>query len=330
MKMKQAAEPARQGGVKTIVKNVFAVREITVLLLVVLLSLAMTFTAPQFLTMANLRIILNYMATDMIMGSMLAIALIAGLKDFSIGSNMGFSAFVCGLLLNADMPIWFCILMGILCGICIGALNATIVVRLKIIPYVATLGTWYAFKGAGLMIINSTSLSNFPLAFKSIVQDTEILGFSILVVIMLIMTLLANFLLKRTAYFHQAYFIGSNQESAKLAGINVNKFYYVIYMMLGAACALAGILSISRYGSAPASLGQGVEFRVVVGILIGGVSMSGGSGTILGAFLGMLLMALIANALTLFGIDSNLQNVLIGIIMVFSVAMDEANKRRKN
>lgn len=141
MKMKQAAEPARQGGVKTIVKNVFAVREITVLLLVVLLSLAMTFTAPQFLTMANLRIILNYMATDMIMGSMLAIALIAGLKDFSIGSNMGFSAFVCGLLLNADMPIWFCILMGILCGICIGALNATIVVRLKIIPYVATLGT---------------------------------------------------------------------------------------------------------------------------------------------------------------------------------------------
>lgn len=287
MKMKQAAEPARQGGVKTIVKNVFAVREITVLLLVVLLSLAMTFTAPQFLTMANLRIILNYMATDMIMGSMLAIALIAGLKDFSIGSNMGFSAFVCGLLLNADMPIWFSILMGILCGICIGALNATIVVRLKIIPYVATLGTWYAFKGAGLMIINSTSLSNFPLAFKSIVQDTEILGFSILVVIMLIMTLLANFLLKRTAYFHQAYFIGSNQESAKLAGINVNKFYYVIYMMLGASCALAGILSISRYGSAPASLGQGVEFRVVVGILI-------------------------------------------GIIMVFSVAMDEANKRRKN
>ncbi len=228
------------------------------------------------------------------------------------------------------MPIWFCILMGILCGICIGALNATIVVRLKIIPYVATLGTWYAFKGAGLMIINSTSLSNFPLAFKSIVQDTEILGFSILVVIMLIMTLLANFLLKRTAYFHQAYFIGSNQESAKLAGINVNKFYYVIYMMLGSACALAGILSISRYGSAPASLGQGVEFRVVVGILIGGVSMSGGSGTILGTFLGMLLMALIANALTLFGIDSNLQNVLIGIIMVFSVAMDEANKRRKN
>ena len=330
MKYKENTASNSRLGVRQVIKNVFAVREITVLLLVVILSVAMACSTPQFLTMPNLRIILNYMATDMIMGSMLAIALIAGLKDFSIGSNMGFSAFVCGLMLNKGLPIWLCILAAMITGICIGALNATIVVRLKIIPYVATLGTWYAFKGAGQMIINSTSLSNFPLAFKSIVQDSDIFGFSIIVIVMLVVALFSNFLLKRTSYFHQAYFIGANQESAKLAGINVNKFYYVIYMMLGAACALAGVLSISRYGSAPASLGQGVEFRVVFGILIGGVSMSGGSGTILGAFLGLMLMSLIANALTLFNIDSNLQNVLIGIIMVFSVAIDEYNKRRKN
>ena len=317
-------------GVRQVLKSVFAVREITVLLLVMLLSVAMACSTSQFLTMPNLRIVLNYMATDMIMGSLLAIALIAGLKDFSIGSNMGFSAFVCGLMLNKGLPIWLCILTALLTGICIGVINATIVVRLKIIPYVATLGTWYAFKGAGQLIINSTSLSNFPLAFKSIVQDSDIFGFSIIVVIMLIVALFSHFLLKHVSYFHQAYFIGANQESAKLAGINVSKFYYVIYMMLGAACVLAGVLSISRYGSGPASLGQGVEFRVVVGILIGGVSMSGGSGTILGAFLGLMLMSLIANALTLFNIDSNLQNVLIGIIMVFSVAIDEYNKRHKS
>ena len=100
-------------------------------------------------------------------------------------------------------------------------------------------------------------------------------------------------------------------------------------MIIGFFAAFAGVLSISRYGSAPASLGQGVEFRVVTGLLIGGVSMEGGEGSILGAFLGMLLMALIANALTLFGIDSNLQNVLIGCIMLASVAVDQANRSRQ-
>ena len=146
---------------------------------------------------------------------------------------------------------------------------------------------------------------------------------------MLIVAVVAALLLKYVSFFHQAYFIGSNPESARLSGINVTKFVYVLYMIIGFFAALAGILATSRYGSAPASLGQGVEFRVISALLIGGVSLSGGEGSILGTFLGILLMALISNALTLFAIDSNLQNVLIGSIMVVSVAIDEANRRRQ-
>jgi ribose transport system permease protein len=194
---------------------------------------------------------------------------------------------------------------------------------------IVTMGTWMAFKGVGLMIINSSTLSNFPIAFKAIVQDWNIFGVSTLIICMLIVTVAAAFLLKYVSFFHQAYFIGSNPESAKLSGINVEKFVYALYMLIGFFAAFAGILSISRYGSAPASLGQGVEFRVISALLIGGVSLKGGEGSILGTFLGILLMALIANALTLFGIDTNLQNVLIGSIMVISVAIDEANRRRQ-
>ena len=106
-------------------------------------------------------------------------------------------------------------------------------------------------------------------------------------------------------------------------------FRSVLYILIGFFAALAGVLSISRYGSAPASLGQGVEFRVISALLIGGVSLNGGEGSIAGTFLGILLMALIANALTLFAVDTNLQNVLIGAIMVISVAIDEANRRRQ-
>ena len=314
---------------KSILKKVFEVREIVILLLVLGLSAVIALNSRQFLTAGNFKVIGNYIATDMIIGAFLTVALIAGNTDFSVGSNMGVSGFVCGLLLNAGLPIPLCILCALLVGAAIGACNAFVVVRLKVLPMIATMGTWMAFKGLGLMIINSTTLSNFPKEFKVIVQNWNVGGVSTLIVVMLVVTVVSGLLLKYVSFFHQAYFIGSNLESAKLAGIRVNRFVYVTYMLIGFCSALAGVLAISRYGSAPASLGQGVEFRVISALLIGGVSLNGGEGSILGTFLGILLMALIANGLTLFAIDTNLQNVLIGLIMIVSVAIDEANRRRQ-
>ena len=314
---------------RDVVKKIFQIREIVILLLVLLLGVFMALNHPQFMSMPNMRIICNYMATDMIIASFLTISLIAGNTDFSVGSNMGCSAFVCGLLLNAGMPIPVCILAALVCGSLIGALNAFVITKFKVLPMIVTMGTWMSFKGVGLMIINSSTLSNFPMAFKAIVQDGKVLGIPTLIFFMFLATIIAMILLKYVTFFHQAYFIGSNKESAKLAGINVNKFVYVMYILIGLAAAVAGVLSISRYGSAPASLGQGVEFRIISALLIGGVSLNGGEGSVLGTFLGVLLMALIANALTLFAIDTNLQNVLIGAIMVISVAVDEANRRRQ-
>lgn len=323
------AKAWKEKNVQATIKQIFQIREIVILLFVLVLAGFMALKHPQFLTVANARIIGNYMATDMIMGAFLTISLIAGNTDFSIGSNMGCSAFVCGLMLNSGWSIPISILGGLLTGCCIGALNGFIINNLKILPMIATMGTWMAFKGVGLMIINSRALSNFPVEFKSIVQDGDVLGIPILIIVMLIVTIISSLLLKYVSFFHQAYFIGSNKESAQLSGINVKKFVYVLYILIGFFSALAGILSISRYGSAPASLGQGVEFRVISALLIGGVSLNGGEGTIAGTFLGILLMALISNALTLFAIDANLQNVLIGAIMIISVAIDEANRRRQ-
>jgi len=329
MSTKSLEDARERQGFQYILKRIFEIREIVILLLVVVLSVFMEFNSSQFMTAANVKTIGNYMANDMIIGAFLTISLIAGNTDFSVGSNMGCSAFVCGLMLNAGHGIFPSILSGLLVGIAIGALNAFIVVQLKVLPMIATMGTWMAFKGAGLMIINSQTLSNFPIGFKAIVQDWNLFGVSTLIVVMLIVAIVAAILLKYVSFFHQAYFIGSNPESARLSGINVTKFVYTIYMIIGGCSALAGILATSRYGSAPASLGQGVEFRVISALLIGGVSLNGGEGSILGTFLGILLMALISNALTLFGIDTNLQNVLIGSIMVISVAIDEANRRRQ-
>jgi Ribose/xylose/arabinose/galactoside ABC-type transport systems, permease components len=314
---------------KSLIKKVFDVREIAILLIVILLSLVLALNSKQFLSVENFKIIGNYISTDMIIGAFLTVSLIAGNTDFSVGSNMGLSGFVCGLLLNAGYSIPVSILCALVVGALVGLLNAFAIVRLKVLPMITTMGTWMAFKGLGLMIINSTTLSNFPSNFKEIVQGWNLFGVSSLIIVMLIVTVVTAILLRYVSFFHQAYFIGSNLESAKLSGIRVNRFVYITYILTGICAALAGVLAISRYGSAPASLGQGVEFRVISALLIGGISLNGGEGSILGTFLGILLMALIANGLTLFAIDSNLQNVLIGSIMIIAVAVDEANRRRQ-
>jgi len=149
----------QESGIRHILKKIFAIREIVILLLVLVLGVFMALNSRQFLTTANFKTIGNYMANDMIIGAFLTISLIAGNTDFSVGSNMGCSAFVCGLLLNAGLPVWVCILVGLCVGVAIGALNAFCIVQLKVVPMIATMGTWMAFKGAGLMIINSSTLS---------------------------------------------------------------------------------------------------------------------------------------------------------------------------
>ena len=175
----------QESGIRHILKKIFAIREIVILLLVLVLGVFMALNSRQFLTTANFKTIGNYMANDMIIGAFLTISLIAGNTDFSVGSNMGCSAFVCGLLLNAGLPVWVCILVGLCVGVAIGALNAFCIVQLKVVPMIATMGTWMAFKGAGLMIINSSTLSNFPASFKAIVQDWNLFGVSTLIVVML-------------------------------------------------------------------------------------------------------------------------------------------------
>lgn len=307
----------------------FAVREITILIIVLFFGIIMTIASPFFLTKANFKVVVNSISTDMIVTCAVTIALISGNIDFSIGSIIGITGFFTGILLNNGVPIIPAILCGFVMGALLGLINGLIVTKLKIIPLVATMGTWMAYKGIGLMMINNSSLSNFPAEFKVIAQKWTILGLPISIVLMVVVVLLSIWLLKYVSFFRQSYFIGANCDSAKLAGIRVDKFIIIIYMIIGVMAAIAGILLISRFGSAPASLGQGTEFRIVTAVLIGGVSFSGGEGSIFGAFLGVLFMGLINNALAIFSIDANLQLIIVGSILIISVAVDEANRRRK-
>ena len=137
------------------------------------------------------------------------------------------------------------------------------------------------------------------------------------------------FVLKKVNFFHNAYFIGSNKDSARLAGINITKFTYVSYMITGILAAFAGMVLVSRLGTASQTIGSGLEFRIVVALLVGGLSMDGGEGSMIGIGMGVLLMQIISNALVLTGINPNYSEVIIGAILVLSVGIDQINKRRR-
>lgn len=304
-------------------------RELSILLIIFVMGIVLSIASPNFMTLMNMKIILNGFALNMIFGVGMTISLIAGNIDFSVGSILGVCGFITALLLQSGMAIPLCILLVLCIGGFLGFVNGFMIVRLKVLPIVVTLGTWMAYQGIGLMIVGNRSLAQLPAAFKAIAQETTILGVPFNVAVMVIVVVVGILLLKYVGFFHQAYFIGGNRESARLAGIKVNKFIMISYLITGALCALSAVLMVSRLGSAPGSLGQGIEFKVIVGMLIGGVSFNGGEGSIFGALLGMLLMSMISNALSIFGVNSYAQLIIVGAILIASVSLDEANRRRR-
>lgn len=304
-------------------------RELSILLIIVVMGIVLGFASPNFMTLMNLKIILNGFALNMIFGVGMTISLIAGNIDFSVGSTLGVCGFITALLLQSGMAIPLVIVLVLCIGGFLGFVNGFLIVRLKVLPIVVTLGTWMAYQGIGLMIVGNRSLAQLPAAFKAISQQTTVCGVPFNVAVMIVVVLVGMLLLKYVGFFHQAYFIGGNRESARLAGIKVNKFIMISYLITGALCALSAVLMVSRLGSAPGSLGQGIEFKVIVGMLIGGVSFNGGEGSIFGALLGMLLMSMISNALSIFGVNSYAQLIIVGAILIASVSLDEANRRRR-
>ena len=146
---------------------------------------------------------------------------------------------------------------------------------------------------------------------------------------MVIMIVVGHLALKYVNFFHNAYYIGSNKNSARLAGINNTLFTYVAYTITGMVCAFSGLVLMARLGSVSIVAGNGLEFRNVVALLIGGVSMDGGEGSVIGAVLGVLFMQIVDNALVLLYIDTAYNKVIIGLVLVLAVALDQYTKARR-
>lgn len=317
---------------KKLLKKITGSREASLFLVLVILCMVIQIFSPSFLTAKSILDMLKNNAVIMIMAlGMLCVLLVGGI-DISITSTLALSGMTVGMLLkyniihNTLLLFLTAILVGALCGAIIGF----VVARGKVLPIIATMGFMYIYRGLAYLIAKSQWASAEDLgSFKNFALEKE-LGLGILnnvIVIVLVCYIIFFAVMKWTRTGRKIYAVGSNPEAAAVSGINTKRIKLLVYTLMGTLAGLCGALAVAVYSSAQPNMLYGKEMDVIAACVIGGVSMSGGRGTVAGALLGSLILAVIAKALPLVGIDSIVQNTVKGCIILAVIIFNVVAQR---
>lgn len=309
-------------------RRVMFARETILIITLAIFSLIASILSPYFFNIDNFRNIIIAISLDTIIVIGMTIVLVGGGIDLSVGSVMGFSAIVVASTLAAGINIPTCIIISLCCGAIIGAVNGALISYVGVNPLIATLGMMTAARSGVYVVAGGHSLARIPFRFKAFTRG-DVLGIPNLFIIGLIALVLFDFLLRRNSVFRKYYFVGGNEQTAYLAGIKVKAFKFFSYIITGLCAAIAGILLVSRMGSAFPHSGMGTEMRVISACIIGGCSITGGKGKVLGSFLGVMVLALVSNVLVLLGVRVEWQGVVSGTILILAVLADAIMQRRE-
>lgn len=307
-------------------RNLGVLRELALLGMIAVLVVAMSFASPYFLTVANFEAMIVGLVPTAIIVVGMTILLVSGSFDLSVGSTLALSSTIVAILLLAGYSVPVSILGALLVGVVVGLSNGLIVTLLRVNPLIATLGTMSVARGAALVLTEGFSMTNLPQGF-GIFGKVEFLGLPLMVWITLAIVILGDIALRRTRYLRQAYFIGGNEKAAALSGIKVNQVRVACFIISGLLAAVAGILLASRLMSGTPTAGNAMELQVLAAAVIGGASLRGGEGTIFGAVLGVIFVALISNAMTMLAISVYWQMIVTGLVLVIAVAVDMLMRR---
>jgi ribose transport system permease protein len=310
------------------IKEIIALREFSLLLVLIIASVFMTSMSSVFFTWPNAEAILLALSVDAIIATGMVVLLISGGLDLSVGSTLALTGVVTGLLLNSGQPAIVAILGGLAAAVLVGLGNGLLVARLKINPFITTLGMAMMIRGLLLVLAHGRAVLNLPESFTVIGQG-RLLGVQYPIFVMLVLVIVGEILVRNTRFFRQSYYIGGNEKAARLSGINVDLVKIINYCLVAALAGVAGLLITARFGSSSVTVGSGLELRVITATIIGGASLNGGEGSVLGAFLGALFMAVLASSLNLLGVDVYWQNLITGLILIVAVVIDVLNEKRK-
>lgn len=286
------------------------------------------FVNPDFFAWRNLVDVLRATSYSFIIAAPLTCLFISGGSDLSVSAVTNLGGIVCGwAMVNLGLPIWAAILITLAVGALCGLLKAGLVVKLGLPPFIMTLGLQYVINGFVLVSTNGLPITGFSDSFKPLGQG-RIFGVYWTIIIAVVEGIIIHIMLNRTKFGRQICAVGGNQETAKLAGISVVKTRTIVNVLVSVLAAFCGICMASRFNSAQTAVATGTEMTIMSSVIIGGTSMMGGSGTILGSALGCLLLAIINNGLVMMHISSFWQNLIFGAILIISIIVDKYRRSK--
>lgn len=299
-----------------------------ILPILILICILFALLTPNFATAGNAVNILRQASINIVLATGMTFVILTGGIDLSVGSILAVSAVVAVLVSLLPALGWAAVPAALLTGLLLGLVNGALITFLDVPPFIVTLGSLTALRGAAYLVANGTTVINPDLNFAWV--GNSYLGPIPWLVIIALLTVAASwFILRQTVLGVQIYAVGGNERAARLTGIKVNRVLLFVYGVSGLLAGLAGIMSASRLYSATGLLGQGYELDAIAAVILGGTSFTGGIGTIGGTLLGALIIAVLNNGLTLLNMSYFWQLVVKGLVIIVAVMIDRLRRRSK-
>ncbi|TFG61659.1 MAG: ABC transporter permease [Spirochaetales bacterium] len=309
-------------------KRILRQRELGIAIPSILIAVIIGIINPVFFQIDNIINMLRNSAFVFIIGVTMTYVFIGGGMDLSVGSTLALGGVLTGLALLANIPIWVSIILGIAACGAVGFLNGIFVSRFKIPSFIVTLGMMYIARGVVQVLTRGNPVYPLPENFNFIGQGF-VAGIPVVVIVAVVLGIIGHINLSSTVFGRSMFAVGGNTETARVSGINVLRISLLTYVLNGLTSGITGVLTAARLGSALSNAGSGMELQIIAAVIIGGTSMFGGSGSILGTAIGALLMSIIANGMVFLKISIYFQSVVIGLIIILAVGLDQYNRKRQ-
>ena len=293
----------------------------------IVLFISLSIASPHFLTNTNLSSVVRQTAVINIMALGMTLIIVSGGIDLSVGAILAMSGLLGTMAMEKGQPIVAGILIGILTGGFWGFVNGLLTTRLRINPFIVTLGTLGIVRGLTLIISNGLPVHQIPREF-SFLGEGNVLGVPFVLWILLGCALIVHMIMEHTKLGRYTFAIGSNTDAAWYAGIPVSFHTTAVYAIGGLLTGLSGMIEASRLMTGQPTAGQGYELQAIAAVVIGGGSLRGGEGSVIGTLVGAFIMGLLSNGSDLLGISPYLQQAIIGAVIILAVTFDELRKRK--
>ncbi len=302
--------------------------QVVVLIVAIAMWIFLGIISPYFFTTGNVQSVMRQMTIQGILGIAEVVVIITAGIDLSVGGVVAFVNIVMSKMVSTGSNIASTVLLVMALSALIGLANGVMVYNLRIPPFIATLGMMSVLRGATLLISNGSNIFGLPRSIADF-SSTNTLGIPNLFWFLILAVVIVEIILRYTSFGRYVYALGSNIEAARLSGVNIRNVTYGVYILASTLCGLAGVLETSRLWMGVPTTGTGYELDAIAAAVLGGASLMGAEGTPLGAFIGALVMTTIYNGSVLLNINPFWTRIIVGVILVVTVAIDQLRKGRR-